>query len=110
MQKIIYIIFLSSIVLLNSSDWTERLNKNNIVVETRKTEFSDVDEFKATAFINSQLFKILNIIENPKICSTWVKYCKSDEVIKNINSNIKIKRTITEMPWPLQNRESIIKI
>ncbi len=102
-------IFVIFVTFLNSSDWIERLKKNNIIVETRQTELSDIDEFKATALINSPLFNILNVIENPKLCSTWIKYCKSDEVIKIISSNIKIKRTITEMPWPLQNRESVVK-
>jgi hypothetical protein len=94
---------------LNADDWIVRLNQDGIEVQTKKTPLSDVDSFRAITVVNAPLKQVLNLIEDPKQSSLWIKYCKEEEVLAVVNSNTWIKRTLTNMPWPLTDRDSISK-
>ena len=58
MLKILLVILIT--INLYSKDWTEKLNKNGIIIETRENSRSDIDEFRAIAIINSDIKKILD--------------------------------------------------
>ncbi len=55
MLKILLVILIT--INLYSKDWTEKLNKNGIIIETRENSRSDIDEFRAIAIINSDIKK-----------------------------------------------------
>lgn len=105
-MKALFLLFAITFIL-NANEWIVRLNKEEIEVQTKKTTLSDVDSFRAITIANAPLREVLTLIEDPTRSSLWIKYCKEEEVLKIINPNTWIKRTITNMPWPLTNRDSI---
>lgn len=107
-MKALFLFFTITFVL-NANEWIVRLNKDEIEVQTKKTALSDVDSFRAITIANAPLNQVLSLIEDPARSSLWIKYCKEEEVLKIINPNTWIKRTITNMPWPLADRDSISK-
>lgn len=96
-------------VSLCAADWVERKHSNEIIVYTQKTSVSPIDKFKGVAVIHASIDKILPFIDDPKKCGEWIKYCKSGELLENLGGGATITRTITNMPWPLTNRDTIAK-
>jgi hypothetical protein len=94
---------------LCAADWLERKNSNGVIVYTQKVSGSPIDKFKGVAIINAPIERILPYIDDPKKCAEWIKYCKSDELLENLGNGVTITRTITNMPWPLTNRDTIAK-
>jgi hypothetical protein len=96
-------------VSLCASEWIERKNSDEIVIYTQKTSASKIDKFKGVAIVHAPVEKILPFIDNPKKCGEWIKYCKSGELLENLGGGATVTRTITNMPWPLTNRDTIAK-
>ncbi len=96
-------------VSLCAADWIERKNSNEIVIYTQKVTGSTIDKFKGVAIVHAPVGRILPFIDDPKKGAEWIKYCKSDELLENLGNGVTITRTITNMPWPLTNRDAIAK-
>lgn len=108
MMRLLFLLFTITFIL-NANEWINRLNKDGVEVQTKKTTLSKVDSFRAITIVNAPLQQVLNLIEDPKQSSLWIKYCKKEEILKVINPTTWIKRTLTNMPWPLTDRDSISK-
>jgi hypothetical protein len=105
----LFLLLTTLLLALHANNWVERLNKNEIEVQTKKTPLSDVDSFRAITVVNAPLKQVLSLVEDHKQSSLWIKYCKEEEILAVINSSTWIKRTLTDMPWPLTDRDSISK-
>lgn len=100
-------IFVSASVFAGS--WNESLydEKNDIRVFTRKIKGSDMMAFRAITHIESTLTAPIALLEDVDRAHKWVFSCKAMALIEQITDTNALYYMVTNMPWPVSNRDSI---
>ena len=89
------------------SAWKEVKNENGIIVSTRDNSLSNLKEVKATVVVESSLSTLVFLIKDAKSQPEWAyKIIKAKEV-KSFNNFHWVAYTVTEMPWPITNRDDV---
>ena len=90
-------------------DWTLKKDKDGIQVYTRPDPGSPLDEFKGTVELTARLSSLVKLIRDTNHAEEWMHSSGGIEVIKTINPQQQIIRNITLSPWPVSNRDVILK-
>ncbi|NOZ45924.1 MAG: hypothetical protein GXO79_03990 [Chlorobi bacterium] len=88
--------------------WRLVRNENNISVYSRKSQYSDIKEIKVSAKVNASINDILKVIQDVTTYTQWVYLCTEAKTLKQIGHNEQIYYTVTNSPWPVQNRDAVI--
>ena len=89
-------------------DWKVVKKKNGIIVKSRKVPFSPLNEGKAECVINSSIEAVYDIIKDPSTYNNWFAFCAESRVIEKIDENTNIVYQVANLPFPLQDMDSII--
>ena len=95
--------------LEDSAGWQLRKDKDGIKVYTRDLEHKGVLEYRAIATIEADFEKIVRIIHNVEDYPSWTSNCASAEIYKIINDSTVIEYMTTPVPWPLSDRDVVMK-
>lgn len=89
--------------------WSEALydEKEDIRVFTRKIEGSDMMAFRAITHIESTLTATIALLEDAERARKWVFSCKAMALIEQVSDTDALYYMVTDMPWPVSNRDSI---
>lgn len=87
--------------------WKKSLDKDDIVIYTRRAESSKLDEILAITKMEGSLEDFRRIITDIEIIPDWVPDCKSAEIIESANENDIIYRMVLKVPFPFSNRQNI---
>jgi len=103
------------IVLLPASGYSEDIwqltkNDNGIVVYQRGNEEINSGQFIGDISLDEKAQTTFNSIKDISSNRHWMADCIHSELIKKISDNEVIAYYITEPPWPLSRRDSIISI
>ena len=84
-------IFFANLTILllsvDENEWKIGLDKDNIVVYTRKSETSRFNEFLAEAKMVGTIEDFKRVITDIAHYPDWIPDCKSAEIIENPNSH-----------------------
>lgn len=94
---------------VSASDWQEvRYDKDeDIRVYTRKVKGSDFKAFRAVTRVNSTLTGLVALLEDADVAKDWVFKCRRMELIESVSPTQSYYYMITDMPWPVKNRDSV---
>jgi hypothetical protein len=102
-------LFVSMILLWTPAfGWELQKNSQNIMIYTRTVEGSAIKEFKGTTKIKSNLSAFLGLLSDSKACPKWIHQCKFSKVLKVISQNERLNYNITDLPFPVTDRDIVI--
>ena len=92
-----------------ANDWTEARydSERDIRVFTRKVKGSDLKAFHAVTHVESTLTGLVALLEDAPEAKDWVFKCRRMELLESVSPNEALYYMITDMPWPVKNRDSI---
>ncbi len=110
MRKIILIPLLFLFYLVSGqTDWKLNVDKNLIKVYTRDSEITNYKAFRAITTINSDILSVKKVMLNFSDYYKWNYECIKSEVLKNEADSVKVIYTVTQSPWPVKNRDAVVK-
>ena len=92
-----------------AGDWQEVRydDKEDIRVFTQKMKGSEFKAFRAVTRVNSTLTGLVALLEDADGAKDWVFKCRRMELIESLSPTESYYYMITDMPWPVKNRDSI---
>ncbi len=98
-----------SFSVVAADDWNEATydEEDDIRVYTRHVEGSDTLAFKAITHVTGRLTAGVALLQDAQRTKDWVFNCKIMEEIELISDTQGIYYMITNMPWPVKDRDSI---
>ena len=98
-----------SFSVVAADDWNEATydEEDDIRVYTRHVEGSDTLAFKAITYVTGRLTAGVALLQDAQRTKDWVFNCKIMEEIELISDTQGIYYMITNMPWPVKDRDSI---
>ena len=81
--------------------------KNDIRVFLSDVKGSDMKAFKGVTTLKSSLTAPIALLQDVTRAHEWVFNCKAMDLIEELSSTNAIYYTVTSMPWPVKNRDSI---
>ncbi len=91
-----------------SNAWEIERSRDEIEVQTRKTQGIEFKEFRGVTIINASLNSIVALIHDAESYPSWYYNCKEAKSLKKVSSVEGFNYSITETPWPTDDRDSII--
>jgi hypothetical protein len=111
-----YVLFTLAIMIfrcsiaLGQGNWELKRNENGIEVYTRKPASGNLKELRVVCKLKTtkaQLIKTLQDINNYK---NWVYSTKTNKVLNIPNAHETIYYSISNLPWPLKDRDLIVQL
>ena len=102
----IYLLIFSNPI--TASDWTTKVDNNNITIFTRSIPESEFLQVKAIVQINAPLFKVKQMFSATEKCWQWQLSCAQSKIIRTDNVNNKTVHVILDLPWPLSDRDLVL--
>jgi hypothetical protein len=93
----------------DSLDWKLRKDKNGIQVYTREHDGERILEYKAITVIHADLNCLIDLINDVDNYPSWTANCESAEIYGVINDSTRIEYMTTAVPWPLADRDVVMK-
>ncbi len=97
--------------------WELVANENGVTVYSRPIKDSDLLEYQAITVINQRMDAICEVFSDLEAFPKWMPNCDRISMVKNIDydndkdlkNNYKIMYIITDMPFPLSDRDILAK-
>ena len=89
--------------------WSLRKTEAGIQVYTRPDHSSPLDEFKGIVEFESRLSSLVELVRDSDRAEDWIYQSGGTQVLETINSREQILRSITLSPWPVSDRDVILK-
>lgn len=110
----IYVLVLQTLLVLiftdvsEAQEWDMERQEEGITVYNRPVPGSDLDEFRAEAVLqNISVEEVLDVILDIPSYETWLPECSHSRVVKRINDTSVIYYLVTEMQWPIRDRDGV---
>lgn len=107
---LVFLIVLSMIVLTAHADnnWTISKQEQGIKVYVRDTPGSALKAFKGSITLPEKLDTVLSVIEDTSNFPQLLHKCKKANTLKQVSENESYKYLVTDMPWPVRDRDTIV--
>ena len=92
-----------------SAKWTLKKDKNSVQIYTRPVEGSSLKEFKGIVNIRTTAEAAKALLLDLPTYTEWSHNCIESSALKINNENDIIGVTVTDAPWPVQDREAIVQ-
>lgn len=79
-----------------------------IRIYTRDIKGSDLKEFRGETRIKSNLTGPIALIEDVSQASQWMHNCSAVDIIENVVPGEAVSYVVTEAPWPVSDRDSVV--
>jgi hypothetical protein len=116
MKKIYYLSSLLFIFALftgfdsiNEKVWKLEKNKNGIKVYSNVPEGETLKHIKAHAIVKSSLSSIVAVLIDVPNYTNWIYNCSESNSLKQVNNQEMIYYSVSDVPWPLDNRDLVLK-
>lgn len=107
LSAFVFLTILVSSVKADDQPWQERINKDGIVVSTRKVVGAPVFEFKAAVTVAAPLDQVIALYENGKRIPEWYYQCAQADQLKVVSPTERILYTVMDLPWPVAKRDVV---
>jgi hypothetical protein len=92
------------------ASWVLKKDKESIRVYTRDTENSSFKSVKVTCTIPGTLSQLTALLLDVSAHERWVYNTKTSYLVKQIKQNQQIYYSEIYLPWPLANREVVVRM
>ena len=96
--------------IFGEGGWTFVNTYKNIKLYSRPFDSKGLKAFKSVTVVNAPIGKIVNVIRDIKTGKKWMADCVHSELIKKVRTDEFIVYYITDPPFPVQNRDAVLKI
>jgi len=105
-----FLTVLSSFALIGHADnnWTISKEAQGIQVYVRDNPGSAVQSFKGVITLPERLVSVLSVIEDTAAYPQLLHKCRKAKSLKKIGNNESYKYLVTDMPWPVKDRDTIV--
>ncbi len=105
---ILFITLFFSVSVYANNPWVLKKEANGIQVFVRDTPGSAFKAFKGVTNIPARLTALVAVIEDTKAYPQLLHQCKSARDIKEVGNTQSYKYIVTDMPWPVKDRDVIV--
>jgi hypothetical protein len=91
-----------------SNAWEVERSRGGIEVQTRENQGIEFKEFRGVTTIKASLNSIVALIHDTESYPNWYYNCTEAKSLKKVSSAEGFNYSITETPWPTDDRDSII--
>lgn len=88
--------------------WTLSKQENGITIYVRDMQGSNLKVFKGMMTIPTRLTTLVATLDDTKIYPQLFHNCKSAKLLKRNGTHEAFNYFITSMPWPVENRDSVV--
>lgn len=92
-----------------ADDWALAKEQNGVKISTRHIDESSIKAFRGQTQINAPIKDILDYMEVVASIPDWMADVKAISQIEH-TGNVKIQHVLTDMPWPVRDRDGIYKL
>lgn len=92
-----------------NNDWALVKEKNNIQIFTKKSSTSPIKNFKGITVVQANISEVFNLLKDIPGYANWMPDCKESKVLDKSSDNEFYQYTITDAPWPISDRDSVMK-
>ncbi len=107
---ILFSFFLGAFTTTHSETWKLKKEKNDIKVYTREIENAELDAFKATTEIHTDMESMLAVFKDFEKYTDWVNDCKESFLIEKPEEEAFVYYIRFDTPWPISNRDVVAKL
>ncbi|MEE9326321.1 MAG: START domain-containing protein [Cocleimonas sp.] len=104
---VILLLIFSSLSHANPA-WQLDKEEDGIKVYVRDTQDSAVKSFRGEVIVSASLTTLVATLEDTKSYPQFLHNCKKATNLKIINDNESYKYIVTNMPWPVEDRDTIV--
>lgn len=104
------IVIFISFSAIAQEDWKLKSEKDNIKIYSKSLPESKIKSLKVVCPINARLTQLAAVLLDIKATAEWVYKTKSAIVQKQLSPTEIIYYSEIDMPWPLSNRDFIVRI
>jgi ribosome-associated toxin RatA of RatAB toxin-antitoxin module len=91
----------------DSTDWVLQKNENGIAVYTRYAQGTHIKEVRVVNVVESSLSGLVALLLDVKNYPNWIYACSEASVLKEINSLEQYQYQVTDVPWPVSDRDVV---
>ncbi len=94
----------------SGDEWLLAQEKRGIKIFTKKSKWGKLKDARAVMMVNSTPEEVLRALTDFENFTNWMPRCKSAKRLANINENEFIVRLVFNAPWPLRDRECLLRM
>ena len=91
-----------------ANEWEKTFEKDGIVVYKKDSKRSDIQSLKASGLVRASVAKITTLLRDVKNSTKWVPNLLERKVVQNISDTEAILYDVTDMPWPITDRDTVV--
>lgn len=108
LKSLIVFLFIFSVFSTQAKNpWTLSKDDNGIQVFVRSLPHSPIKSFKGEVVISSRLTPLVALLEDSAALPRWMYKTQSAKTLKEVNQTTAYVYAVTDMPWPVLDRDSI---
>lgn len=104
----VYLFISLGLFAQNTDDWELITDKENISIYTRLTDVSPIKQLKVKTVFETDIQTLLSILNDVENYPKWVYKCIEAERLHTISSGEFYYRTVSDLPWPVSDRDVIL--
>ena len=95
--------------LFSDAEWKFLKEKSGIKLYSGDHENSGIKIFKGTGIIDCSIKVIYQVLKHPPAYEEFLHNCIESRLIKKFNEFDQIALNVTNMPWPVKDREMLVR-
>ncbi len=89
--------------------WELIRNEDGIKIYNRPKQGSDYNEYRGVAVVNAPMEVVIAVLTDVAANAEWVENVQEARMVKQINNYTSISYIAIDSPWPVANRDLVIK-
>jgi ribosome-associated toxin RatA of RatAB toxin-antitoxin module len=106
--SITFLVLLTSFSSDDLSKWKLEKNKHNIRVYSYVPEGESIKQIKVYSTVKATVSSALSVIRDVPHYINWIYSCDEATVLKRLSTNEMIYYSISDAPWPIENRDLVM--
>lgn len=108
--SILSLILFTTLFTNAQQDWKLKTDKDNIKIYTSPSTDSKIKALKVVCKVDASLSQMAAILLDVSSGTEWVYKTKSVSILKKVSPTEIIYHSEIDMPWPLSNRDFVVRI
>jgi hypothetical protein len=92
-----------------TAEWREVYVNDGITVYAQKQPTTGIIAFRARGVIDAPMEQVMEVLRKVEISEDWMPDISEKYTLKNISDYEAITYSVNELPWPLADREMILR-
>lgn len=95
--------------ILYAFEWQFSKSVDGIQIYTKTIDNSKISEFKGITIVDARIEVVGMVLRDISAYTQWMSGCMESRIIEKFDENNLITYYTQETPWPVQNRDVVIK-